>query len=170
MSGRRCGISRSLCPPGARGPTSDVQRPAFWLPTALCSAPPVALQFAHVNHKDNRPQNQVPLHAVRDERRALRMREVLLPLPVANRCPPLPGWPSLLSSLPRGLRLQAAGLGRHRIRTTVDRLSGPISRSQTPAGPRISVGAFLLAHFCCRTSTEWPERPPHPLVFPEESA
>jgi hypothetical protein len=60
------------------------------------------LQFAHGYHDY---QEEIPLHAVRNDGRALRLRKVLLPLPVADGDSPLRGQPVLLQALPGSLRL-----------------------------------------------------------------
>src|SRR5579862_141640 len=78
------------------------------LPTALSCSLPDAVQFAH-GHHDHKPE--VPLHAMRDDGRPLRLRKILLPLPIADGSPPVRGWPLLLQALPRSLRLYRFGVG-----------------------------------------------------------
>src|ERR1700690_1746044 len=79
--------------------------PALWLPTALSHSPPRALQFAH----GYRCAEEVPLHAMRDDGRPLRLRKILLPLPIAHGDSPLRRWLVLLPALPRSLQLQGVG-------------------------------------------------------------
>jgi len=85
----------------AAKPATAGQASSGRLPTALSRTEPSRYSFAHGHHH----QVKVPLHAVRDDRRPLRLRKVLLPLPVANGRPPLPGRLVLLPTLPRSLRL-----------------------------------------------------------------
>ena len=66
-----------------------------------------ALEFAHGHYY----QDQVSLHAVRNERRKVRLREVLLLLPGADRHSPVQRRSLLLPALPAGLRLLSLRLG-----------------------------------------------------------
>jgi hypothetical protein len=70
--------------------------------------PPAALQFAY-GHPHYKPE--VPLHAMRDDGRALRLRKILLPLPIADGSPPLRRRPVLLQALPGSLQLPSVRFG-----------------------------------------------------------
>jgi len=63
--------------------------------------PTPALQFAH----DHYGAEKVPLPAVRDDRRPVRLWTILLPLPIAHRSPPLRRQPVLLQAVPGGVWL-----------------------------------------------------------------
>jgi hypothetical protein len=80
---------------------------ALWLPTELSSQPSAALQFAH-GYDDGK---EVPLHAMRDDGGPLRLRKILLPMPVAHGSPPMRRRLVLLQALPGSLRLQGVRFG-----------------------------------------------------------
>ena len=71
------------------------------LPTELSFPTLSAVQFAYGHHD----ASKVPLHAMRDDGRALRLRKILLPLPIAGGSPPLRRWLVLLQTVPRSLQL-----------------------------------------------------------------
>jgi len=60
-----------------------------------------ALEFAHGYYR----KDQVPLHAVRPDRRQVWLRKVLLFVPGTNRYPSVQRWSLLLPTLPAGVRL-----------------------------------------------------------------
>jgi hypothetical protein len=65
-------------------------------------SPVVGIEFTH---EFRRHREKVRLHAVRDVGREVPLREILLPLPEPTGYPAVPGWPFLLPTLPRRLRL-----------------------------------------------------------------
>ena len=102
-----------------------------------------ALEFAHGHYH----QDQVSLHAVRHERRKVRLREVLLLLPGANRHSPVQRRSLLLPALPASLRLRSLRLGGN---------APPVPCPGHPRGPSHS-----FAPPC--SSTEFPKYCPHSI-------
>jgi len=100
-------LVKTLSKSAAEREVGALGRQSPGLPTALSSSLPAALQFAHGHY--HKPE--VPLHAMRDDGRPVRLRKVLLPLPIADGSPPVRGWPLLLQALPRSVRLYRFGVG-----------------------------------------------------------
>ncbi len=71
------------------------------LPTALSRFAPAGLQFAH----DYLSAEEVSLPAMRDDGRSLRLRKVLLPVPIADGSPALRRQFVLLQAMPGSVRL-----------------------------------------------------------------
>lgn len=67
----------------ARGMISGDRRPL--VTNGTLPACPSALEFAHGYHRTE----EISLPAMRNDRRPLRMRKVLLPLPIADGRPPM---------------------------------------------------------------------------------